>query len=151
MTEHANLTWRRVWPWALGGLLVAYFYAYFAALATGDVELAECHNLESAVVAKHAIPLAISTPGQPGIFCDREVQLPLLTHYKKVYVYGVTQPNAQDAIVQTLEQFHRDQKSDRILVQFFDKENWVTWSDPATGRNGGRRGAETPLRTLWVK
>jgi hypothetical protein len=151
MTTSQRIPWWQIILWLFGGLLVAYFYAYFVAMTTGDVELAECHDVETAVIAKHTIPLAISSPGRPGIFCDRAIKLPFLTHYKKVYVYGVTEPNAQDAIVQTLQRFDRDHKSGKLLVQFFAKENWTTWSDPATGGSGGRRGRETPLREVWIK
>ncbi len=137
-------------PWVLGGLLVAYFYAYFMAMGSGDVEMAECHQLESAVVEKHTIPSSISAPGQPAIFCDRAIQLPFLRHYEKVYVYGVLDGAAQDAIVLTLRDFHQAGSGGRIEVQFFEKENWQRWSDPKTGDSGGRRGPETPLRTQWI-
>ena len=38
----------------------------------------------------------------------------------------------------------------RILVQFFDKENWRPWSDPSSGRSGGNRGPEHPIATQWI-
>ena len=151
MSESAQFNWWRTLPWVVGTLLVAYFYAYFMAMATGDVELSQCHQLEAAVVAKHVIPASISSPGQRAIFCDREVQLPFLTHYEKVYVYGVLDGASQDAIVRTLQDFYRQRTGDKVLVQFFEEENWQTWSDPATGRSGGRRGPEKPVRSLWIK
>ncbi len=141
----------KAWSWGAGILLLAYFYAYFNAMTTGDVDLAECHALESAVTARNTIPLSVSTPGSPGVFCDRAIQLPFLKHYEKVYVYGVTDAGAQDAILTTLRDFNSVHHQGRILVAFFAKENWQTWSDPATGRSGGRRGPETPARSLWIK
>ena len=140
----------KTWSWGAGIFLLAYFYAYFSAMTTGDVDLAGCHALEEAVTAKHTIPMSVSSPGQPGIFCDRAVRLPLLTHYEKVYVYGVTEAAEQDAIVATVREF-QSQHPARVLVQFIDKENWQTWSDPATGRNGGKRGPEATTRAVWVR
>jgi hypothetical protein len=141
----------KTWSWGAGILLLAYFYAYFNAMTTGDVDLAECHALESAVTAKHTILLSVSTPGSPGVFCDRAIQLPFLRHYEKVYVYGVTDARAQDGILTTLRDFNSVHHHERILVAFFTKENWQTWSDSATGSSGGRRGPETPTRSLWIK
>jgi hypothetical protein len=136
--------------WGPGLLLVAYFYAYFTALTTGDVDLAQCHALESAVMANNTIPMSVSSPGQPGIFCERAIQQPLLTHYDRLYVYGVLDAAAQDAIVVAVREF-QVHHAGKILLLFIAKENWTPWSDPGTQRNGGRRGPETPLRTVWVK
>jgi hypothetical protein len=140
----------KTWSWGAGIFLLAYFYAYFNAMSTGDVDLAECHELESAVSAKHSIPLSLSAPGSPAVFCDRAIQLPLLKHYENVYVYGVTEATAQDAILATLREFRGGHRQGRIRVAFFARENWQTWSDPATGRSGGHRGPETPVRSLWI-
>jgi hypothetical protein len=149
--ESQPMRWGRVLAWIFGGLLMGYFYAYFMAISSGDVELATCHQLESAVEAKHSLPASTSSPGRPAIFCDRAIQLPLLARYEKVYVYGVLDGATQDAIVGTLRDFYRERRSGKALVEFFEKENWQTWSSPATGESGGRRGPETPLRSLWIK
>jgi hypothetical protein len=85
-----------------------------------------------------------------GYFLYREIRLPFLTHYKKVYVYGVTETAPQNSVAQTLQKVNGERRGGKILLQFFDKENWTTWSDPATGRNGGRRGRETPLQSIWI-
>jgi hypothetical protein len=140
----------KTWSWGGGIFLLAYFYAYFNALTTGDVNLAKCHELEKAVTAKDAIPMSVSSPGHAGIFCDRAIQLPLLTHYEKVYVYGVTDSAAQDSIVATVRDFHGPQHG-KIEVLFFVKENWQPWSDPASGASGGKRGPETAVRVAWIK
>jgi len=144
----------KTWSWGAGIFLLAYFYAYFSTMTTGDVDLAGCHALEEAVTAKHTIPMSVSSPGQPGIFCDRAVRLPLLTHYEKVYVYGVTDGAEQDSILGAVREFHgklRGKQDGKIFVEFFEKENWQAWSDPATGRSGGRRGRETAVRVVWIE
>ena len=144
-----KFSWLRTLPWVIGGLLLAYFYAYFTAMTTGDVDLVQCHALEAAVTAKSTIPPSVSSPGRPGIFCDRAIRLPFLMRYEKVYVYGVTNVGAQDTIVQTLGDFPGAHDG-KVLVEFFAKENWAAWSHPATGDKGGQRGTETPLRTIWI-
>ena len=144
--------------WGLGIVLLVYFYAYFNAMTTGDVDLAGCHALEEAVTARVTIPMSVSSPGQPGIFCDRAVRLPLLTQYEKVYVYGVTETAEQDAILGAVREFQGTQQGKqhgeqhgKILVEFFLKENWQAWSDPASGRSGGKRGPETAMRAVWTE
>lgn|ERR1700687_1774722 len=151
MSETAKTRWRRAVPWLIGGLVVVYVYAFLVATTTGDLELYECKNLAAAVRAKHSIPDSKSSPGNPAIFCHLEVQLPLLFRYDKVYVYGVVDKNSQDSIALTLQSFHRQYQSRKILIQFFENENWKTWSNPDTGDQGGERGPEIPIRLIWIK
>ena len=151
MNEKKKMVWHRVWPWVVGGLLVAYFYAYFAAMTTGDVDLAQCHALEAAVVARNAIPASVSAPGQPGIFCDRAIQIPFLRRYEKVFVYGVTDKTAQDRVLAAIREFQLTRGGGRVLVEFFEKENWIAWSDQSGERSGGHRGPEVPVREVWVR
>ncbi len=151
MNEKGKMVWHKVWPWIVGGLLVAYFYAYFAAMATGDVDLVECHALEAAVVARNTIPPSVSAPGQPGIFCDRGIQMPFLRRYEKVFVYGVTDKTAQDGVMASIREFQRTHGGGRVLVDFFAKENWIVWSDQSGGRSGGHRGPEVAVWEDWVR
>jgi hypothetical protein len=145
-----KIIWHRTWPWILGGLLLAYFYAYFAAMSSGDVDLAECHALEAAVVERNVVPPSVSAPRQPGIFCDRAIQMPFLRRYEKVFVYGVTDRAAQDGIVASVKEFRAARKGVPLVVEFFEKENWITWSD-GNGKSGGRRGKEIAVREDWVR
>jgi len=150
-TETAKSRWRRVLPWVIGGFLIAYIYSFLVATTTGDMEMYECKNLAAAVLAKHAIPDSKSSPGRPAIYCHLEVQLPFLMRYDKTYIYGVTDQSSQDSIIRTLQQFRRQSHSRKILVQFFENENWKTWSSPSTGRSGGERGPETAKRVAWIE
>lgn len=113
--------------------------------------MAECNNIVAAVTPKYPIPLSASTPGSPGIFCDLGVHLPALTSYDTVFIYGVVGQHEQDEIAGTLNDFRRASHTRRILLQFFEKENWKMWSDPKTGSGGGARGPETPIRKVWIK
>ena len=136
--------------WVVGGLLVAYAYAFISATTVASEKSSECTDLVTAVTAKHAVPLSISEPGRPAVFCDLGVHFPLLRTYDSVFIYGVLDKSQQDSILVDLRSFHRTSHAQSILVQFFEKENWKTWSDPGSGRSGGSRGPETPILKVWV-
>jgi len=77
--------------------------------------------------------------------------MPFLIRYDKVYVYGVKDRTSQDSITRTLQEFRSRYHSRKTLIQFFESENWKTWSNLDTGMHGGDRGSETPTRLVWVK
>ncbi len=95
-------------------------------------------------------PLSVSQPNTPAAFCELGVHFPLLRTYFTVFIYGVFDRTQQDAIVASLRNAPRGPNAKKILVQFFEKENWRPWSDPASGRSGGNRGPETPIATHWI-
>jgi hypothetical protein len=134
----------------IGGLIIAYCYAFINAITTASENSGECKALASAAIIGHQIPTSISQPGKPAAFCELGVHFPFLRTYFTMFIYGVLDRSEQDAIVASLRAAPRGSNPKRILVQFFDKENWHTWSDPKTGNHGGHRGPETPIATQWV-
>ncbi len=138
-------------PGAIVICLVLYGLAYFTVTTTSADDLYECKAIVKAVEAKHEIPTSSSAPGEPGIFCSKGVRFPFLTSYDTLFVYGVTDKSAQDSIVKTLEDARRESHIRDVFVRFFDRENWKTWSDPDSGRSGGERGPETPIREAWIR
>jgi hypothetical protein len=94
--------------------------------------------------------MSVSQPNTPAAFCELGVHFPLLRTYFTVFIYGVPDHSEQDAIVTSLRATPRSPNQKRILVQFFDKENWRPWSDPNSGRSGGNRGPEHPIATQWI-
>jgi hypothetical protein len=136
--------------WVAGGLLIAYAYAFISATTSASEKSSECTTIVSAVTSKHSVPVSISTPGRPAVFCDLGVHFPWLRTYDTVFIYGVLDKGQQDSILADLRSFHRTTHTQRILVQFFEKENWKTWSDPSSGSSGGSRGPETPLVKAWI-
>jgi hypothetical protein len=94
--------------------------------------------------------MSLSQPGSPGIFCDLGVHFPLLRSYDHIFIYSVLDGREQDSILADVQRAGGPPHARPILLQFFEKENWKTWSDPATGRSGGSRGPETPLRSIWI-
>jgi hypothetical protein len=79
------------------------------------------------------------------------MQIPLLRRYEKVFVYGVTDKTAQDGVMAAIREFQRRRGGGRVLVEFFEKENWIAWSDQGCGRSGGHRGPEVAVREDWVR
>jgi hypothetical protein len=136
--------------WIIGGLIIAYCYAFINAITTASENSDQCKALESAAITGHQIPTSISQPGKPAAFCELGVHFPLLRTYFTVFIYGVADRTEQNAIVTSLRSAPRGPSPKPILVQFFDKENWRPWSDPNTGRSGGNRGPEHPIATQWI-
>ncbi len=136
--------------WVVGGFLIAYAYAFISATTSASEKSSECTAIVSAVTSKHSVPLSISEPGRPAVFCDLGVHFPWLRTYDSVFIYGVLDKSQQDSILADLRRIDRTSHTQRILVQFFEKENWNTWFDPGSGSSGGSRGPETPLVKAWI-
>jgi hypothetical protein len=135
--------------WLVGGFLVAYAYTFISATASDSENLTGCQAIVSAVTSRHRLPASVSEPGSPAISCDLGVHFPLLRSYYDVFIYGVNKTE-QDAILADLRAFQSKTHTLKILVRFYEKENWKTWSDPKSGRTGGSRGPETPTFKAWV-
>jgi hypothetical protein len=148
--EMAKRRWVTIIAWIAGGLLVAYAYAFVSATTTDSEDLSGCQAIVSVVTSSHSVPPSISEPTHPAIFCDLGVHFPLLRSYYSLFIYGVLDKRQQDSIVADLQRFRRASRTQKILVRFFAKENWKTWSDPASGRTGGSRGPESPLVRMWI-
>ncbi len=143
--------WGPLVAWLVGGFLIAYAYAFVMATTSDSENLSECNAVVAAVTSRHSVPLSISEPGSPAVFCDLGVHFPLLRSYESVFIYGVLDKGEQESIIGDLRGLHRTSPTRKILVQFFEKENWKTWSDPGSGRSGGSRGPETPILKVWIE
>jgi hypothetical protein len=150
LTPKRRFRWRTVGMWLLLTILIMYSYAFIMATTTDGNDQAECQSLVSAVRSRHGIPLSVSRPGSPAIFCDLGVHFPFLQSYDSVFIYGELDHGEQGSIVVDVRSAAGSSRTRPILVQFFEKENWKMWSDPATGRSGGSRGPETPIRKVWI-
>jgi len=93
----------------------------------------------------------VSSPESPALFCDKQVRGLLLRPYDRVRVYRVVDDKEQDTVVAALLRAKQQLKTKSIVLEFYEKENWKTWLYPATGRSGGSRGAETPIRRDVIK
>jgi hypothetical protein len=132
-------------------LVLAYGYYYLTAMTTSGNDLLECKAIAGLVTLGHVIPESISTPGRPAIFCDVEMRGFLLKRFDHVRIYGVINKSQQDSMLEALEHGQMQSKHRELTVDFYEKENWTTWSDPGSGRRGGDRGPETPIRQVFIK
>jgi hypothetical protein len=140
----------KIAAWIVGGLIIVYCYAFINAITNASENSDQCKALESAATTGHQIPTSVSQPGKPAAFCELGVHFPLLRTYFTVFIYGVLDRTQQDAIVGSLNNMPRGPNAKKILVQFFEKENWRSRSDPASARSGGSRGPETPIVSQWI-
>jgi hypothetical protein len=147
--KDSSLRGHKIAAWIIGGLIIAYCYAFINAITSASENSDQCKALEAAAIAGHHIPMSVSQPNTPAAFCELGVHFPLLRTYFTVFIYGVLDRAQQDAIVTSLRNAPRP-NAKKILVQFFEKENWRPWSDPNSGRSGGNRGPETPIATQWI-
>jgi hypothetical protein len=131
-------------------LCLAYGYFFLRATTTTTWELAECEGIGKAVGAENVIPPSISMPSSPAFFCNLGVRYPFLLRFDDIKIYGVTDQSRQDAIIETLKRYRQHTHTRTLLVHFYEKENWQTWSNPSTGLRGGNRGPEVPIRVISV-
>jgi hypothetical protein len=148
LTPKRLLTW---FAWLAGALLIAYAYGFVAATTADSENTGGCNAITGVVTSGHVIPPSASQPGVPAVYCDLGVHFPSLRNYYSVFIYGVLDKREQDSILVGIRNLPRIDHPHKIFVQFFEKENWRTWSDPATGRSGGSRGPESPILKLWIE
>jgi hypothetical protein len=74
-----------------------------------------------------------------------------MRRFDHIRIYGVLDSREQDSVIETLKRTHEHLKTRPKLVDLYEKENWKTWSSPATGYRGGERGPETPVRTVAIR
>jgi hypothetical protein len=135
----------------LGMSCVGYGYFYLVStMADPDVN-AECQEIATLVESESSIPQSIVIPGYPAFFCGKDVRGVFLRPFDHVKVYGVIDRSQQDLVVANLKRARQQLKTRLIIADFYEKENWKTWSDPATGRSGGERGPETPTRRIVIE
>jgi len=126
-------------------LALGYSYAYFMTTTTSADDLSNCKEVVANIVSVVHVPESVSSPGRPAAFCDREVTGLLLRSVEHVRIYGVVDPKEQEIALDVLKNSPRKTVK-RVLVEFYEKENWKTWIDAPSGTKGGQRGPETPMR-----
>jgi hypothetical protein len=130
---------------------LAYGYAFLISTMTDSYDLDECKALADLVESSQPIPESISVPGHPALGCNVEIRGLLFRRFDHVRVYGVIDAGKQDSIFLTLQKARQQNKIKPVLLEFYDRENWRTWSNPATGNSGGDRGPETAIRKVRIE
>jgi hypothetical protein len=120
-----------------------------SASTSGD-DVTECRAVANIVEAENVVPESTSSPGRPAVFCDAEVKGILFRRFNRFRIYGVVDKSQQESIVQAIMKARQHRGTKPAVVDFYDKENWRTWSEPASGSSGGERGPETPIRETAI-
>lgn len=110
----------------------------------------ECVAVVNQIESEFPFPPSVSTPGRPALFCHKGIHGPFFAPDDQVIVYGVIDGTKQDAILAALARTKQQLRTRRIVVSFYEKENWITWSDPKSGRSGGDRAPEKLIRKTVI-
>lgn len=108
-------------------------------IATGADRLGECPGLDQAASSSNVIPESKSRPGLPAVGCEVERRGMFLSYYNDVWVYGVTDPAAQQRVLDGIAEQFRQAHTHPVQVTFRDKENWTVrqTNSGATFGSGG--------------
>ena len=134
-----------------GVCCLAYGYWYLVSTMPDPDVRDECQAIAASVESTISLPPSVSSPGHPAFFCGKGVRGLFLRPYDRVRVYGVVNSSGQDTLIAAIVRAKQQLRTRPIVVDFYEKENWITWSDPKTGRSGGDRRAEMPIRRNVIK
>jgi hypothetical protein len=130
-------------------LLYAPLYIGMRFLRTGADLFGECTTVCQTAAASNVVPVSLSVPGQPAVFCSVERRGIFLSYYNRLAIYGVTDPAAQELVLRNLSDYYRATHINPLQVRFFERENWTV----RQGKNGvssGSRGHEHLLRVVNI-
>ena len=115
-------------------------------VATGADRLSECAGLDQAASITNVIPESKVRPGFPAVGCAVERRGIFLSYYNDILVYGVTDPAAQQSVLDGIDQHYRQAHTHPVQVMFFERENWTV----RQGRNGATFGSRGPEKLIRV-
>jgi hypothetical protein len=144
----------RVWLFVgivFGMCCLAYGSLYLISTMPDPDAVGECRAIAKSVESTVSLPPSVSTPNAAALFCDREVRGVFLRSFDHIRVYGVVDRKGQDVVTASVISSRQRLKTKPIVLDFYEKENWKTWSDAATGRSGGDRGPEAAIRRVVIK
>jgi hypothetical protein len=115
-------------------------------IQTGADRLGECPGLDQAASSANVIPDSKVRPGHPAVGCGVERRGIFLSYYNDVSVYGVTDPAAQQSVLDRVAEHYWQAHTHPVQVVFFEKENWSVQQ----GRNGATFGSRGPEKLIRV-
>jgi hypothetical protein len=130
---------------------LVYGYLFLITSTISSADLDECAGIVDAIEKENSIPVSISKPGGPALFCDLGVRHLSMRRFDNIKIYGLREQSRQDAVIETLKRYRRQVHTKPLLVQFYEKQNWQTWSSSSTGTRGGRRGPESSIRKVSIE
>ena len=122
----------------------------------GDVDKAAA--LERAVVSKTTaihrfVRDSATRPGSPPIGVNPGSGA-ILTQPPEIVIYEIKDRAEQDKVIAAVQAAMREQKLNRVDLQFMDKENWIVTNYPnaSIGKiaSEGKRGPELQLRRVRI-
>jgi len=141
-------------PWVAFGVaipLTALYSLFFIVMQfaqTGD-PLGECPALTQAASNSQVIPMSKAFQGSAAVSCGVGRRGVFLVLYNDMTVYGVTDPEAQEHVLEDIANRHRQAHTHPVRVSFYEEENWSVQQ----GKNGvtfGKRGPEKLIRVASV-
>jgi hypothetical protein len=118
-------------------------------IQTGADRLGECPGLYQAASSANVIPDSKVRPGQPAVGCGVERRGIFLSYYNDVSVYGVTDPTAQQSVLDRIGEHYRQAHTHPVQVVFFERENWSV-RQGSNGATFGSRGPEKLIRVVNI-
>jgi hypothetical protein len=114
-------------------LAICFGFCYFIiqSVQTGADRLGECPALEKAAAATNVVPDSVVRWGRPAVDCAVERRGMWLEFYNRIEVYGVRDPSAQQAILDSLSSRYRAAHTHPLQIMFYEKDNWVLKSGTA--------------------
>ncbi|MGA9853101.1 MAG: hypothetical protein WBR15_09240 [Gammaproteobacteria bacterium] len=109
----------------------------------------DCPTLYQVAIAQNVIPHSVSVPNRFAMFCATGQQGLFRTRYEVVTIYGVIDPREQNKVITTLKMYHINKNSLSIRIDFYQAENWKTWS--SSWASGGTRGVEQLIRVAIIR
>lgn len=135
------------------GIVVAVYCLIYAPSRIFDFDQNPSDQLEAltqAATTVAVIPQSVSVPKRVGVFGVSARYGMFFTRFDVVRVYGVTQKESQDRILQQFGEYHRTHRTRPLHVQFYERENWTTW-EGSNGVSGGARGPERMVRCAVIR
>jgi hypothetical protein len=112
------------------------FYTVFAlgmqAIQTGADRFGECPGLDQAASSSNAIPEAAWRPGHAAVSCGVERRGVFLSYFNEMSVYGVTERQAQQRVLNKISEQYRQAHTHPVLVVFYAGATWSV----RQGKNG---------------
>jgi hypothetical protein len=129
-------------------LTILYTLFIFAMqfVASGADRLGECPGLDQAAASSNVIPESKRSPGSPAVGCSVERRGMFLSYYNDIWVYGVTDPAAQQRVLDGIAGQIRQAHTHPVQVTFRERENWTT----RQGKNGVTFGSGGPTKLLRI-
>jgi hypothetical protein len=134
-------------------IVVAAYCLIYAPSRLFDFDQDPSDQLEALTQAAKSvavIPQSVSVPSRVGVFGVSGRYGMFFTRFDVVSVYGVTQKESQDRILQQFGEYHRIHCTRPLHVEFYERENWTTW-EGTNGVSGGQRGPEKMVRCTVIR